>query len=600
MAFVYKSERFNTDNVEVTIGPGNYDLIKGNNSKRKQSAAPFNVKAQRKGAYIDNNTPGPGAYLRNRRFITKSAFNVNRTKPDKACSSGNENNNNNDDEEKEYLFISAAPRFKEVNGVKKDMIPGPGYYDVLGNKKVRKKVYLYERSAPRYETYQNERVLSIPHRSFGYIEDGKGNFVSVDDPDKEFKYSGNRNDSVGPDRYNTETRRRNVSVIDWSLSKKDKFHSVDDNNNNNTSNNNTNNDYDTINIDNSSTKANVIIKKQSTLVKNIFKSYQRNYNNNNSDSNILFDFEKEEIKKQNLKKNPVPGPGAYSPALAGELYKYFPKDKRYQNFGSSSSRLFSGSFNTNQSLISLDHYNNNNSYTTNNTHQINQNNSHKIINKSTTSKTISTEPSSTKIVYKDNFKVKLGPGSYNPTLDIYRPSSNIGNFNTLEKRFPITNTESTPGAGAYINIDTWSPEHKSQQHKLKTSGEIIMNNHKYAPVKLIKENINSPGVGHYDASNFGSIEFKIKQRQLNKKLPPFLGSEKRFKLQQHVNPQLGPGRYNIRKDILSSNVNQLEIPFMVSSKRKSNYKINDVVGPGEYDHSSYFDWNKKSYNSLFV
>ena len=47
MAFVYKSERFNTDNVEVTIGPGNYDLIKENNNKRKQSAAPFNVKAQR-------------------------------------------------------------------------------------------------------------------------------------------------------------------------------------------------------------------------------------------------------------------------------------------------------------------------------------------------------------------------------------------------------------------------------------------------------------------------------------------------------------------------------------------------------------------------
>ena len=585
MAFVYKSERFNTNNDEVTIDPRNYDLIKESHNKRKQSAAPFNVKAQRKGLYNDNNTPGPGTYLRNRRFITKSAFSVNRTNPDKA--SGNESNSNDD---KEYWIISAEPRFKGMNAVGKEMMPGPGYYDLLGNKKIKRKVYLYERNTPRYDTYQNERVLSIPHKSFGYIEDGNGNFVSVDDPDKQFKYSGNRNDSVGPDRYNTEIRRRNVSVIDWSLSKKRKFHSVDDNNNNNT-----NTDYDTINIDNSCTKENVI-NKQSSLIKKIFKSYHRNYNNNN-DNNILFDFENEDNKKNNLKYHNVPGPGAYSPAKAGELNKYYPKVKRFQNFGSSSSRLSSGSYNTNQSLLSLDHYNDN-SYTTN-INNNNRNNSHRIINKSTTSKTISTEPSLSKIVYKDNFKMKIGPGSYNPTLNIHRPSSNIGNFNVLEKRFPITNTNSAPGAGSYINIDTWIPEHKSE-HKLKTSGKIIMNNHKYAPVKLIKENISSPGVGHYDTSNFGSIEFKIKQSKLNKKLPPFLGSEKRFKLQQHINSQLGPGRYNIRKDILSSSVNQLEIPFMISSKRSSNKNVNDHVGPGEYEHSSYFDWNKKSYNSLFV
>ena len=118
--------------------------------------------------------------------------------------------------------------------------------------------------------------------------------------------------------------------------------------------------------------------------------------------------------------------------------------------------------------------------------------------------------------------------------------------------------------------------------------------------KIIKENIISPGVGQYDASNYGSIEYKIKQGKLNKKLPPFLGSNKRFEVQQPRNSQLGPGRYNIRKDISSSSISQLQIPFMISSKRSVNNNRHDNVGPGEYKQSSYFDWNKKSFNSLFV
>ena len=45
-------------------------------------------------------------------------------------------------------------------------------------------------------------------------------------------------------------------------------------------------------------------------------------------------------------------------------------------------------------------------------------------------------------------------------------------------------------------------------------------------------------------------------------------------------------------------------PFSVISERKElgneGQDVNNEVGPGSYDRDSYFDWNKKSFNALFI
>ena len=44
---------------------------------------------------------------------------------------------------------------------------------------------------------------------------------------------------------------------------------------------------------------------------------------------------------------------------------------------------------------------------------------------------------------------------------------------------------------------------------------------------------------------------------------------------------------------------QIKVPFLIGSKKfddKNNDKYSPNLGPGTYEHRSFFDWNKKSYN----
>ena len=42
------------------------------------------------------------------------------------------------------------------------------------------------------------------------------------------------------------------------------------------------------------------------------------------------------------------------------------------------------------------------------------------------------------------------------------------------------------------------------------------------------------------------------------------------------------------------------IPFGVGSRRKDLNQCDNDIGPGDYVSDSYFNWNKKSFNVLFV
>ena len=48
--------------------------------------------------------------------------------------------------------------------------------------------------------------------------------------------------------------------------------------------------------------------------------------------------------------------------------------------------------------------------------------------------------------------------------------------------------------------------------------------------------------------------------------------------------------------------NPIIAPFSTNAERKPTYfqKVDSGVAPGQYDVDSYFDWNKKSFNAMFI
>ena len=85
---------------------------------------------------------------------------------------------------------------------------------------------------------------------------------------------------------------------------------------------------------------------------------------------------------------------------------------------------------------------------------------------------------------------------------------------------------------------------------------------------------------------------------------PFLSGEKRFKLSKsHSSEDLGPGKYDLfKKGVKTNRFNSILVPFASNSERQPTYlgKPNNDLAPGQYEKDSCFDWNKKSFNVMFI
>ena len=575
MAFVYRSKRFLQEKEIIDAGPGDYHLRK-ELGVSKDASVPFDVSSMRKGIVDDKDTPGPGAYLKEKKFVRKNSFSVNKTSPDNSCLGPFTN------EIKEYLFVSSSPRFQEANPDSK-RVPGVGHYDLITNKKVERKVYLYEKNVPKYDTCKNDRVLSIPSKdkAFGYKEDKHGTFKSLDDPNKDLKYSGDKDNSIGPGRYNLEVKRRNVGVIDWSRSNSG----------------NANHRYSS--TDN--TVEDITNSKPSALSSSkVFRTYSKDYNFNHDKSHmdLAYSTNVADVKERSKKYHPVPGPGAYSPMRYGDMRKFSPKLKQFQHFGSTSDRDLTlhsvKTASTKDNYYVLKELNDKYKRTPN-------------IPIKPLKKLIYTDPDETSkrnVMQKETVKSKVGPGTYDPKLDVpHSTSTTVEHFNVLEKRFPPSK-DNTPGAGAYLNLHTWVTERPLMNTKLRTSSDVIVNYNRFASTGG-GDDTSTPGVGQYNPAMSSTIEYKVHRSKHNRKFVPFSVSDKRLvsdKQQKTINTETGPGRYNLRRELNGANTKQLKCPFMISSKRsfKLSTSSDEIVGPGEYNRFSHFDWNKKSFNALFI
>ena len=208
----------------------------------------------------------------------------------------------------------------------------------------------------------------------------------------------------------------------------------------------------------------------------------------------------------------------------------------------------------------------------------------------------------------------LGPGSYNLMKNFEKKSFNsYGNFSS-EKRFDLSylpqnnigtndNTVGNPGPGSYNFNDPWIKDVRKmiKRHTLVNVEEEIKK------VNNQKDKERKPDFNIYQNDKYINI---IQNNVKNKSNPyasenmPFLSGEKRFKLSKSYSSEdIGPGKYNLfQKGQKTRKFNSILAPFSSNAERKPTYlgNSNNEISPGQYDKDSYFDWNKKSFNAMFI
>ena len=688
MAFVYRSSK-NLDNTQKKGEFDDYNSLKDKVELLKEKRE--NSSFYNKSSYIPNNSkikapfgtlakkgqlpngkaskvPGPGTYDYNTSFI-KKRFYKNNTSPDKTDSFG---------ENKKRLFISKQDRFNK-DQYKTDA-PGPGKYYKENIKKhnnssinnsLSNQIFLYNRDNNNFEPFSTSRIISIPSKGydFGYKIYEDGALHIIEDPYKNYKCSGEKNNSVGPGQYTSFYNQKNekIGIIDWNKSihrslnkkkekekerEKEKDKKIDkdtdiffntnisqyESNNflNNTSTEPTiNNSLTVMNFNKKNKTKNYFYTNTDLDRKNIEVKFSNTkiFKNDNFSKTInrsnLSPFFKLDINKEsdNNWKNDkrTPGPGAY---IQINTFNKTQKDEKHQFFGSSLSRGILCPSLTNNSKIgnkNLDIILDINNTSKNILNKSNSYNSSKI--KSKLKKQKYNNKSSLKKIdkveiikeisknIKSDLKSKLGPGSYNQEKALRNTySCEVGNFGSLEKRFPIYQShEESPSVGKYYHLETWIPK-----KKINTLDKIIppnitkrvreglsINKMGLFREKIMAENHKQAVLGQYNAEKINSIESNTKRSiSVSKNQPGFGSSFKRFYIfKNQINENNGVGNYNLQYP--DNIVYQQNAAFLGSAGRtdiddnKKKNLINPLSGPGSYKQDSYFDWNKKSYNVLF-
>ena len=159
-----------------------------------QNKSPFNIqgKGHQNFNNILNNNPGPGTYNVENNII----------KPQQ-----NSNTNLN--------FLTKSPRFNK-NDLEDS--PGPGSYNLYEKPLIKKRLSQRPNSNTsfKYNTNSISNISTIPAKKqlFGYLENEDGELVQAIDPLFEEYFSGEKNNSVGPDRYDIQLKEKNP-IVNW-------------------------------------------------------------------------------------------------------------------------------------------------------------------------------------------------------------------------------------------------------------------------------------------------------------------------------------------------------------------------------------------------
>lgn len=220
-----------------------------------------------------------------------------------------------------------------------------------------------------------------------------------------------------------------------------------------------------------------------------------------------------------------------------------------------------------------------------------------------------------------NIEPLPGPGNYELYSENFnkKGASNIAQFGSLQKRFTENLANPTPGPGAYLGLPKAEnvgnlPKFPVRPKKIaikkdENSTSADLDIFPKEAVEEIKANPALPGVGSYNPDIVLSLGYKVAKNvnKFNNSSAPFNSVEKRFryKVAAGAAENVGPGQYykdNTEKRIVQ-NLLSNSPPFNTSAERKYANEDRNVFsdnGPGSYNLSSYFDWNKKSFNVQFI
>lgn len=504
---------------------------------------------------------------------------------------------------------------------------------------------------------------SIPSKDYcyGFESTINGTFKPSEDPYKINKYKGSEIDSVGPGQYNINkymSEKWKSKGTCWSKSQTQKNIDKKVNNKNEDIISTKSNTKSNINeyIKNNNICSSNFIKPKFKVIKNLFNKLNkikkiRYVKDNNTNLKSTYkslstnEFHKVLLNSYNLNKmhnrdifneknNLInPGPGYYNQ----DIYSSFnikQKPEEYQLFGSSSVRFknnnslkdeiksntisLSASLNFKKSLSST--YKNkkiNNKFNPY-SYNLRKNNFNKQSNNKILNNTIDTTP---------------GPGSYDVNILNFKKIHYLNNgvFGSTEKRFPTyidkntsTNLDNHRDCKCLLDkkIGNSSIKIKCETCCLIDNSSIIKKRIK-VPLHPKKENdiysdnrqeFNSylkevknlvPPVGSYNPDKTTSIQYNsmISNNMFSLKFAPFWSLEKRFNnIKDNNINNLGPGYYYKDNKL---KLNQIKAPFNSIENKitlidNSQLNSNSNLGPGHYDVSSFYEWNKKSFNIKFI
>ena len=691
MAFVFRSPRVtnlsqiqsNADSCIKEIKNNNSIMNSSNSIKSNKNfsqkigkiKAPFGIKTKKTLLHninIKEITPGPGSYELQTDFI-KNKFNTNKTSPDDDISPNEKN---------KRLFISKKDRL-DKNQYETD-VPGPGKYYPDSNKKKfniyntlsKKSNWIKPEKTINYEPFSTSRILSIPSKGidFGYEYNKKGSLILIEDPAKDIKFSGTKNNSVGPGQYNSETydkKNNKISILDWNKSlstthskklSEDKKNNISNNLNNlsqyESSNyffcNNTtepttnNNSISIINFNKKNRTKNYFYNGWDIDKKNFEIKFSNNkiYKNDNfaktiNKSNISPFFKTDTKPTNTYLTNETEtrvsdnyfSTNYFSPKTVSETNQFFgstlsrgimyPKIKgnTINKFGTNILNTYNNKIDKNEILSStLNISSGLNSSIKKINDSKSENKKNKIIIQKIDKADLIREIS--KSLKKENIS-KLGPGCYEPK---FIPKNNfsyeIGNFGSLERRFPLYKKSNQENGGvlSYLYLDNWGPKQRTNYRKkvmpqniLKKLNEgISINKMTLFRDKIMEETRKQPPLGSYDVEKVNTIESKVKNAaNTSRNLPAFGTSGKRvlFDSQIKKGDYIGNDYYSKEENNwIKKEKRQNYVPFLSNTGRDDveNFEKDrltniggQIGGPGYYKTDSYFDWNKKSYNILF-
>ena len=326
--------------------------------------------------------------------------------------------------------------------------------------------------------------------------------------------------------------------------------------------------------------------------------------------NNLSDSEIQDIVYKTLLKV-EPGPGYYQNISTFDKYQLISKKNKKYNFGSNEKRnLNLLNKNANKDIGPGSYFKNDSQKKI-----IKKNFSTFYKTRKFTKKKLNEPKELEDFFSKTETLENIGPGTYEFKSQFSKRQKDFSG--PFEKRFFNIEKENSPGPGEYLPLNDWGKKAKVKMSNYinKFIFERININQEKGRDYFIPKS-NNPDVGAYNPQILNSIEYNMifKNNKISNFKAPFFSSEEKYRHKYNSTPEIiGPGSYiNINNSLTPKNnsikngkYNFKQKNIDKSEKIKDLYlkykqKTENKIGPGAYDNYNYYDWNKRSFNVLYV